>query len=189
MLKIYNAYANHGEIKIDDFIKFDHGRFDTGLDGFGEVRSGNTWCIRANYELQTLEDFKEYVKKVKVGDGWVQNFVFWRPMSYESLADEYRNVPRTEQDYERYGLNEEGILLFTNYVRLRSNNDNLTHRLFGRQVDTRLYLLMPNASISLTVNSFADEFKTENYEVLQSQSLGKQLVLAPMKRRNFYDKL
>lgn len=40
---------------------------------------------------------------------------------------------------------------------------------------------MPNASFSMTLGSFGGEI-TEKYEVLQSQGLGKQLVLIKMNR-------
>ena len=41
---------------------------------------------------------------------------------------------------------------------------------------------MPNASIDMKIASHYDEDK-ENYEVLQSQSLGKRLILAKMNRK------
>ena len=41
---------------------------------------------------------------------------------------------------------------------------------------------MPNASVSMTIASHSDE-DAETYEVLQSQSLEKQLALTKMKRR------
>lgn len=181
MLKIYNAYANHGEIKIEDYITFDNGTFDTGCDGFGKVHAGNYYCKRANYELQTLKSFREYIKNVKNVDGWLQKFTIWNPMSYESLIEEYKNIDRTPETYEKHGLNEEAILLFTNYLRLRYGDDGLTERIFGRFANTGLYLLMPDASVSMTIASHSDE-EAENYEVLQSKSLGKQLVLAKMNR-------
>ena len=178
MLKIYNAQANHEEIKLDDFIRFDHGRFDTGLDGFGQVRAGAK-CTKANYDLESLEDFLDYTKKVKVEDGWVDKFVLWNPISYEELAEQYNIVPRTMEDYERAGLNEEGILLFTNYVNVESNDGKHIERLFGRDKHTSLYLLRPSDSIRMVLPS---DRLIENYEVLQSQKPGKKLILAKMKR-------
>ena len=181
MLKIYNAYEDHGEIKVEDYITFNYGSFHTGYDGFGEVHSGNLNCIRANYELQTLKSFKEGLKSIKTIDGWVQNFMIWSPKSYKLLAEEDKDIKKTAEAYEAYGLNEEAILLFTDFISL-TPNDNLTQNLFGRCADTGLYLLMPNASIDMKIASHCDEDK-ENYEVLQSQSLGKRLILAKMNRR------
>lgn len=182
MLKIYNAYANHGEIKLEDYITFNHGAFDTGCDGFGEVRSGNLNCEKANYELRLLNSFREYIKNVKIIDGRLQNFIFFNPVSYESLAEEYKNIAKTSEAYAENGLNEEGILLFTNYINLSSSNDGLTETIFGRDSHTGLYLLMPNASVSMKIDSYPDE-KAENYEVLQSQNLGKKLAFTKMNRK------
>ena len=178
MLKIYNAQANHGEIKLDDFIRFDHGRFDTGLNGFGQVSAGAK-CTRANYDLESIQDFLDYSKSVKVEDGWIDKFVLWNPISYEELVEQYNIVPRTLEDYERAGLNEEGILLFTNYVNIGSNDGKQLERIFGRDMHTGLYLLRPNDSISMSIDTYN---RKENYEVLQSQKPGKKLILAKMKR-------
>ncbi len=81
MLKIYQSYQDKDQIKIEDYIDFEYGKFDTGIDGFGIVNSGNISCRRANYELQTLKSFREYIKRVKLEDGYVQDFVLFNPQS------------------------------------------------------------------------------------------------------------
>lgn len=45
-----------------------------------------------------------------------------------------------------------------------------------------MYLIMPNASFSMTRDTFGEDV-TENYEILQSKSLGRQLVLNKMNRK------
>lgn len=182
MLKIYNAYVNHGRFELDDHIIFDCGKFYTGYNGFGEVHSGDPKCIKANYELQSLKEFEDYSSNVKVDDGWAQSFTILHPMSYEKIAEKYGNVVKTPEDYEKYGLNEEGILLFTDYIHLRYVNDGLVKKIFGRDQNAGLYLLMPNASVSMEVASSTSKDE-KKYEVLQSQSLGKQLILAQMNRK------
>ena len=178
MLKIYNAWANSDQIVVDDFIEFDYGKFDTGVDGFGVVKASISNKEKANYLLQSLEAFKEYLESVKTYDGRVESLIFWNPVSYERLADMYENAVRTDEFFQNYNLNEEGILLFTDYVRLKYK-DNLTQKLFGRTPGTGLYLLKPNASVSMYVRSGQKEY----YEAIQSQNLGKRLVLAKMDRK------
>lgn len=182
MLKIYNAYSKHGEIKVEDYIDFSYGQFDTGLYGFGQVKSGNFSCERANYELQKLEAFKEYLQKVKVSDGYVEDFLIWNPFNYEMLEEKYKDIPRNFDIYEKCGLNEEAILLFTNWVHLTYPDDDSVQRIFGRHLSTAMYLVMPNASFCMSTGDLHDDVQ-ENYEVLQSQTLGKQLLLTKMKRK------
>lgn len=180
MLKIYNAFNNHGEVVIQDYIDFKSGRFNTGLNGFGMIKSGNPSCKRANYELQELKDYKKYLESIKQEDGYVIDYYIFNPVNYEMLKKIYKNVKKNEESYEKYGLNEEALLLFTKNVRVL-NKDNLVKRIFGRYSENSLYLVMPNASFGVTT----DTLKTtpdEKYEVLQSKKLGKQLVLAKMKR-------
>ena len=182
MLKIYQAYADRDEIKIKDQIDFRYGQFDTGLNGFGQVKSGNLSVSRANYELQTLKSFREYLKTVKTIDGYVDDFAIWNPMTYKMLEEKYKDISKDFDTYEEYGLNEEGILLFTDYVRLMHSNDDSVQRIFGRYPENGMYLIMPNASFSMARGTFGGDV-TENYEVLQSQSLGRQLVLTKMNRK------
>lgn len=137
---------------------------------------------RANYELQKLKRFREYLQAVKTTDGYVDDFIIWNPMTYESLNDKYRNIPKNFDVYEDYGLNEEGILLFTDYVRLSYPNDDSVQRIFGRYSENGMYLIMPNASFTMKVGTFGNDI-SEDYELLQSQSVGKRLALTKMNRR------
>lgn len=182
MLKIYNAYSEHGNIKIEDYIDFRNDQFDTGLNGFGQVKSGNLSCKRANYELQNLKYYIGYLKRVKLTDGYVEDLVIWNPLSYEMLEEKYKDISRDFETYEKYGLNEEGILLFTDWVRLTYPHDGSVQRIFGRHPENGMYLIMPNASFSMATGSLSDDVQ-ENYEVLQSQTLGKQLALTKMNRK------
>lgn len=183
MLKIYNAYAEHGNIKIEDYIDFKGGKFDTGLDGFGEVVSGNITCKRANYELtKDLNSYIDYLRTVKLTDGYVENFMIWNPYSYEMLEETYKDITRNFETYEEYGLNEEGILLFTDWIRLTNLNDHLVRRIFGRNPENGMYLIKPNASFSMAIGCSSSNIQ-ENYEVLQSQNLGKHLSLTKMNRK------
>lgn len=180
MLKIYNAYSEHGNIKVEDYIEFEYGQFDTGVNGFGIVESGNLSCQRVNYEFQNLKYYIEYLREVKLTDGYVEDFLIWNPFSYEMLEEKYKDIPKNFKDYEESGLNEEGILLFTNWIQLTYPKDNSVQRIFGRHPENGMYLLMPNASFTMSAGSKGVQ---ENYEVLQSQGLGKQLVLAKMNRK------
>lgn len=182
MLKIYRAFADRGEIKLEDYITFTNGQFDTGLNGFGQVSTGNNSCTRANYELQNLLYYENYLRSVKLEDGYVTDFLIQNPYSYAMLEEDYKDVPKEFDTYEWYGLNEEGILLFTDYIRLEYPQDKSVQRVFGRCPENGMYLVMPNATLNMSIGIFNDSVK-ENYEVLQSQSLGKRLILQKMNRK------
>ena len=183
MLKIYKAHPKGAEMIIEDKIALRDGQFDTGYNGFGQVKSGNPNVSRANYELQTLKKFRDYLKTIKTIDGYVENFSICNPVTYKMLEEQYKEVYGDLNAYEEYGLNEEAILLFTDYVRLMYPDDDSVQKVFGRNESNGMYLVMPNASFSMTREVSAGDFVTESYEVLQSQNLGKQLVLTKMKRR------
>lgn len=182
MLKIYRAFAEGEQIKIQDHIKFTYGQFDTGLYGFGQVKTGNCSCTKANYELQALKHYKNYLQSIKKIDGYVENFAIFNPYSYQMLEDKYKDISKDFHTYEQYGLNEEGILLFTDWVRLEYPLDDSVQRIFGRHPENGMYLIMPNASFDIIIRAFSKDVK-ESYEVLQSQSLGKRLVLQKMDRK------
>ena len=181
MLKIYNAYTNQGEIRIDDHILFVNGQFDTGVNGFGVVQSANISCTKAYYELQSLEDYRKYLQNIKLSDGYVQKFMLWNPVDLQML-EKYQELSKDFKTYEHYNLNEEGILLFTDYIRLSYPNDGSVKRIFGRYPDNGMYLVMPDASLTMTLGTFGENIQ-ENYEVLQSKKLGRQLALTKMNRK------
>ena len=137
---------------------------------------------RANYELQTLKSFREYLKTVKTINGYVDDFTIWNSITYKMLEEKYKDISKDFNTYEEYWLNEEGILLFTDYIHLKYSNNNLVQRIFGRYPENGMYLIMPNASFRMT-NDIFNKNTTENYEVLQSQNLGRQLVLTKMNRK------
>ena len=98
------------------------------------------------------------------------------------IEEKYKDIPKDFETYEKYGLNEEGILLFTDWVRLIYPHNDLVQKIFGRYPENGMYLILPNASFSMTTSPLSDDVQ-ESYEVLQSQTLGKQLVLTKMNRK------
>lgn len=116
---------------------------------------------------------------MKIIDGYVDYFVIFNPMTYKMIEEEYKDVSKDFDSYEKYGLNEEVILLFTDHISLYPNNG-LVQKVFGRYPGNGMYLIMPIASFRM---ARGDGAITENYEVLQSQALGKQLVLTKMNRK------
>lgn len=163
MLKIYSAYSNSGHIEINDYIDFEEGEFDTGIDGFGIIKSGNLDSKRTNYVLGNLKDYKDYLKNLKIEDGYVKDFILHNPLNNEMLK-KYLNTQKEIQI--------EGLVLFTNWVKLTYSNNDMVERIFGRHPETAMYLIKPNASFIMGTSD-----SQENYEVLQSQSKGKQLIL------------
>ena len=103
-------------------------------------------------------------------------------MTYKMLEEEYKDISKDLDTYEKYSLNEEGILLFTDYINLMYSNDGSVKKIFGRYSENGMYLIMPNAQFSMTKSKFGESV-TENYEALQSQSVGKQIILTKMNRK------
>lgn len=181
MLKIYRAFAEQGKIKLQDHIDFTYGMYDTGLYGFGTIKTNNLDCTRVNYELQRLEDLKKYLQSIKCNNGFVKDFVITNPCSHQMIESKFKDVPKTFASYEQHGLNEEGILLFTDLIRLEFISNSSVQRIFGRYPENGMYLIMPNASFDMIVGAVSDDFK-ESYKVLQGASLGKKLVLQKINR-------
>ena len=176
MLRIYNAYANKEDIVIENYIKFNEmGRFDTGLNGFGQIHSGNLSVRRVSLERSTLDSFKNQVKDAKVIDGYLDNFILYTPTNEELLHEKFKDLIKTSEDYEKYRLTEEAVLLFVDYLEVKPIDD--ITRLFGRYYNNGLYLIEPNNRFTLSNGS-----KEEIYEVLQSNSLTKELTLSKVKR-------
>ena len=90
MLKIYRAFADRGEIKLEDYITFTNGQFDTGLNGFGQVSTGNN------------------LRSVKLEDGYVTDFIIQNPYSYAMLEKNFKDLSKEFDTYEWYGLERRG---------------------------------------------------------------------------------
>jgi len=181
MLKIYNAEILDGNIILNDYIDFRYGKFNTGKKGFGEVLGGDPlYCPqRANYNFMSLKDFENYIKTVKVNNGVAQNFVI-KGKSYEDLEKEYKDVPKDAKSYRKFNLTEEGIILFTDNIIVKYDTNDLVNKIFGKYLESGMYLLKPGASITMS-SPYGLAIKDE-YEVLQSKNLGKRLVLQKMER-------
>lgn len=191
MLKIYNIMYVKGDIKLYDYINFEYGRFDTGSNGFGDVLSTYNVLLPSkiiNYDRVSKENYKELTRELaQLKDGFVTNFYLNQPLSYRDLEKQFGHIEKTEEEYEKYHLNEEGILLFTNGINITSENPKLVERIFGRHVENSLYLLEPGASLivspSISSSELSSSTDTYNYEVLQSNTLGKRLILQKMDRK------
>ena len=186
MLKIYRAHDLHGQIVVDDYLEFKYGIYDTGLPfGFGDVNCpGNTLIPskKINYVWTSINRYTELTRKfANIQDGFATDFYLNNPYSYEELEERFKDVPKTQKDYEKYGLNEEAILLFTDRIQLNYKNDGLIERVFGRWPETGMYLIKPNSTFTMTT-SFSPKAE-ETYEVLQSKNIGKQLVLTKLNRK------
>lgn len=184
MLKIYNAINNHGKIKLNDYIEFKYGKFDTGIHGFGDVSGGdiNNPSQIVNYEYLHADNYVEFTKSMtNVKDGTATNFIIYNPLTKEDVEERCKTVEKDMNIYDEYCLNEEGILLFTNFINIKYKNPRLVETVFSKHPDTGLYLLMPGATIILSSAFGIPE--EEIYEVMQSKNLGKQLVLTKLNRK------
>ena len=94
-----------------------------------------------------------------------------------------QGIEKTEENYERFGLNEEAVLFFMEGLMLSNYDEKLVKRYFGRRPLTGMYILKPGARFSLATGPFDED--REDYEVFQSESLGKQLVLTKLDRKIF----
>lgn len=179
MIKIYNANSTFGNIILSDFISFDTaGRYETGVHGFGTVINNNLDLLEVNYELATLESYFKYLKSIDSNDGFIKYYLL-APHNYKTIKKEYSKIEKTEENYDKYCLNEDGIILLTENVIL-SDYDDKVKKIYGRYPETALYLIEPNASFSMRPGDYIS--KGENYEVLQSNNLGKRLILSKMNR-------
>ena len=192
MLKLYRASQLHDEIKLEKGIVFERGKFDTGssVNSYGVIEANGIHMVdepkKVLYEYQDLniERYKNFPRE----DGFLNHFFFNSPHTSESIKKyiEDHNILNTEEDYERYGLNDEAILLFTSNVSLKFNKENseFIKQVFGRVIGTSGYILLPNANFKMGITSYGSE-KDENYEdyeVIQSNGLGKQLYLVKKDR-------
>ena len=183
MLKIYRIEYKDGKLTVEDHIDFLRDEFDTGLYGFGTVKSGVKGIYRANYELETLKEFIEYLQTVKKTDGWVNDLMLKKPMDYEMIEKKSIFLPKDIGLYEKNCLNEEAIILFANFAELQYPNNDLIQKVFGRRSDNGMYLILPNATFTITKDTALNGRLKEEFEVLQSQGLGKRLVLTKMDRK------
>ena len=84
----------------------------------------------------------------------------------------------------KYGLEEEAILLLTHFVYVTfDKTDDKVNNIFGRMPECGLYLLKPDAQILMRTEFCYNESEVSKYEVLQSKSLGKRLVLQKFDRK------
>lgn len=190
MIKLYRASQFHDEIKLEKGIVFERGKFDTGLsvNSYGVIEANGISMYddskRVLYEYQDLnvDRYKDYPRE----DGFLNNFFFCSPHTSETLKEyiEEHHISNTEEDYERFGLNDEAILLFTSNINLKFDGKNSESiiQVFGRVVGTGGYILLPNANFKMAITSYNDMNQYEDYEVLQSNSLGKQLYLVKKDR-------
>lgn len=180
MLKIYKVSNLYGNIKLEDHIQFENGICQYGLYGFGQISSNNPSINIANYELLNLKAFLDNLEKLERKENFVENFTLMNPQNYETVFETYKDVPKTMEDYDRFGLNEEAVLLFTNWVEIKYKNEELVKKLLGKK-EVALYLLKPNAEIIMKPALF--DTPEEDYELLQSNNVGKRLVLQKMNRK------
>lgn len=185
MLKIYRAYDFQGKIVLDDYIEFKRGIFTTGPNGFGDIiisKDMDKTSKKVNYEYISAKNYVELTRQfAELNDGFLTQSPFFNLYSYEDLENKFKNVFKSESEYEKYGLNEEGILLFTNYINLKYLNDGLIEKIFGRYPGTSLHLLKPGATLAM--ETIMQPKIEETYEVLQSKNIGKQLILNKLNRK------
>lgn len=186
MLKIYRAFEHYGRIVLEDHIIFSKGRFSTGINGYGDIiinwlRDKNFEAIK--YEWTSDKNYAETIRSLaKLRDGFIteSNKVLFNPLSLDDF--ELRMVDaKDSKAFEKYGLNEEGILLFTENINLKYVNHDLVQRILGRYPETGMYLLKPGSTITMSTTTYPKV--EETYEVFQSQNLGKQLVLSKLDRK------
>ncbi len=185
MIKIYNAIGENGKVILKKGIKFNHGSFNTGYNGYGSIMSGRNDCKTANYLLEDLEYFRRYVLGIERIDGFIRNnnFMFYNPYSIEELENLQKSVGLPKRV-----LNEEGILLFTDYANVDYHRDDneaaKVKRIFGRFPETGAYILLPGAELEMSFPAYHNESKAE-YEVIESGSVPKQLYLTKKDRKNY----
>lgn len=184
MLKIYNVYPLHGKIVLKDYITFNYGVFKIGMvSEYGNVMCGDktTYNKVVNYEHTSINDYVKLSKEeTKSKDSFNKKIKIYNPFSLEELEEKFKDVPKNAESYEKYNLNEEGILLFADCIRIKYENTELVQKILGRYPGTGLYLV--RAGAIFTMSTMFSQEKRETYEVLQSENLGKQLIIAKLNR-------
>lgn len=180
MLKIYNAVGVNGKVVLKRGIKFDHGRYNTGHDGYGTIVSARGDCKSADYLIEDLEYFKDRVRKVEKKDGWIRNnsFILYSPYSALELEErqESGELPWT-------GLDEEAVLLFTDYVTIGYDKNKYNIRkMFGRFPEYGAFILLPGAEFDMSFPAYYEE-SVADYEVVRSMNKPKQLYLTKADRK------
>jgi hypothetical protein len=167
MLKIYVVSANHGEIEITRGVDFEYGQASTGLDGYGNLKSGNLACEKANYIWHEVESFVKGIKDIERNDGF-GDMLLWNP--YTKAEDIEATNPSE--------LHEEAILLFTKFVDVAANDFTRCERLAGRWWHTSCFVLYPGAQISFQIPSGIKK----NYDVIQTFGNPKEIHLVELER-------
>ena len=189
MIKIYHAINNQGEIEIHKGIPFQHGRFNTGFGGYGEVLSGDPLCNRAVYSLHYLDSYIEYLEaileKVRATDGFLDHeggnsFIIYSPYDEADWNGYVSGFAKDEESFEEFGLQEEAIFLFTSHIMVEWDfSSNLIRHFFGRESNTAFFVLWPGAQLQLGCSHGKN---TATYEALKSQSLSNELHLVKLDR-------
>ena len=194
MIKLYRAFNNNGHIKVEDRIVFNDSRFNSE----DQIRTIKPNIKVANYENMSLDRFNKFTDEVIQGK---DDFLLLNPTDYQSLEEYVKSygIRRDSKDYDYYRLNEEAVLLVTNGVWLVVDDEESVERIVGTwgrlklngkpYFESGMYLVKPNATFSMAVEpkiqrdySFVLR-NLESYELLQSNNIGKRLVLTRMNRR------
>lgn len=183
MIKLYNAKSFHNDIVLEKGIIFHRGKFETGLPvhSYGDIKATGISMhdddIRVLYERQKLNipSYKNWPKE----DGFLMNFHFYEPYTADKMREITKNIK--PENYERFSLIDEAILLFTSGVKLDYDypNSSLITQVFGRVEGTGGYILLPSANFEMKL---MNNLEPEGYEVIQSNNLVKQLYLVKKDR-------
>ena len=193
MLKIYRAFDFKGELVLEDKVVFNDVRFDEKT----QIRTVNPVLTEANYDNTSLEKFN-FIFKNSLNS--MDEFGLYKPMTYKTLEEYIKtnHIPSDFDSYESNGLNEEAILLFTNNVWLVIDDETKVDKIFSDEgpgyvlgdrpiYQEGIYIVKPNALFEMGLapnekGKCGSIDKLESYEVLQSQNLGKRLILSKMNR-------
>lgn len=179
MLKLYTAYGNQGKVEIRDGVTFKNGIYSP-WEGYGDIHSGYLNINgNINYDIRSLKEFKDYVKNLEFSDGYVQDFRL-HVVTDEELKILESTILKNELSYKKQRLNEEAVLLLTDWVTIDYINNELIERILGRYNECGMYLIKPNATFTMSFPNSDSE--KEHYEVLQSKSLGTELQLVKTRR-------
>lgn len=182
MISVYYAKGNKedGSIQIRQcfdyhtempyyFIEYD--------DYYDQTRS-------VHYDLHSLKEFKKLILEYQKNKDVVPIFhsKLFDFISFDEYQEKCKNIPKNVNSYEKFGLNEEAILLFTSYVEFYTETKELVQVINEEDFwGYGIYLLEPGAIVYLESLFFSSN---KEFEVLQSKGLGKRLSLSFMDKNS-----
>lgn len=175
MIKLYRLEQFQDDIKLYKGIPFENGEYFSDPNrGYGIIKNGDG----LNKTMVALYDYPKFYKEdfddIKTNDGFLEDFYISHPKSVEMI-----------NKYNKPLLKDEAVLLLTQNINIKvvAGFEDKVSRIFGRFNETAGYILLPGAAFQAGIHDMNESnIKYENFELIESNGFGKQLVLTKLDR-------